>query len=259
MKLCSILLLLLASSTVAADTATNANGVTMGELRRRGIYRLTGGKIKKPGVQKGAIGFIVAKDTRFDRKRIQDLVKFLIPMRRQEIRYIEADQLPSDGLDRELKDRQLNAGVFVGWNDKCDLPMIYAPEKHFAIVNVRNLKPGAKDDAVFAERIFKESARAFAYVCGAGGSMGGEGIMNVTSVDELDECAVQFPFDVINRFNPYLKSIGVTSWQESTYRMAVQEGWAPAPTNKYQQAIWDKAHSAPSNPMKIEFDPKKGR
>ena len=34
---------------------------------------------------------------------------------------------------------------------------------------------------------------------------------------------------------------------------------APAPTNEFQKAVWDKVHAIPQNPMKIEFDPKKGR
>jgi len=39
----------------------------------------------------------------------------------------------------------------------------------------------------------------------------------------------------------------------------VEEGWAPAPTNEYQKIVWDKVHAIPQKPMKIEFDPKKGR
>ena len=44
-----------------------------------------------------------------------------------------------------------------------------------------------------------------------------------------------------------------------TYKEACEEGWAPAPTNEIQKAIWDKVRATPKNPMKIEFDPKKGR
>ena len=43
------------------------------------------------------------------------------------------------------------------------------------------------------------------------------------------------------------------------YELACEQGWAPAPTNDIQKAIWDRVHAAPKNPMKIEFDPKKGR
>ena len=55
------------------------------------------------------------------------------------------------------------------------------------------------------------------------------------------------------------KLMGVAVRRRVSYRKACQEGWAPAPTNDIQKAIWDKVHAVPATPMKIEFDPKKGR
>ena len=52
---------------------------------------------------------------------------------------------------------------------------------------------------------------------------------------------------------------GVTPARKGIYEAACQQGWAPAPTNDIQKAIWDKVHAVPATPMKIEFDPKKGR
>ena len=43
------------------------------------------------------------------------------------------------------------------------------------------------------------------------------------------------------------------------YRQACQEGWAPAPTNAVQRAIWNKVHQIPDSPLVIEFDPKRDR
>ena len=45
----------------------------------------------------------------------------------------------------------------------------------------------------------------------------------------------------------------------SSYRDACHKGWAPPPANDIQQQIWDEIRAIPANPMKIEFDPKKGR
>ena len=44
-----------------------------------------------------------------------------------------------------------------------------------------------------------------------------------------------------------------------TYRQACQEGWAPAPKNDEQKAIWNQVHAIPDKPIKIEFDPKRGK
>ena len=42
----------------------------------------------------------------------------------------------------------------------------------------------------------------------------------------------------------------------SIFTLMFQQGWAPAPTNEVQQAIWDKVHQIPDKPITIEFDPK---
>ena len=59
----------------------------------------------------------------------------------------------------------------------------------------------------------------------------------------------------------YLASAGVTPLRKTIYRKACQEGWAPAPTNEYQKAIWDKVRSekerGPTNPIEIPMPKKK--
>ena len=67
------------------------------------------------------------------------------------------------------------------------------------------------------------------------------------------------PHDVVTRQLKYLAAMNVTPKVRITYKKACEEGWAPAPTNEFQKAIWEKVHAAPKNPMKIKFDPKKGR
>lgn len=43
-------------------------------------------------------------------------------------------------------------------------------------------------------------------------------------------------------------AMGIGRVYRTNYKRAVQEGWAPAPTNEFQQAIWDAAHSATNAP-----------
>ena len=50
-----------------------------------------------------------------------------------------------------------------------------------------------------------------------------------------------------------LPELGVTPWKETTYKRACEEGWAPAPTNEYQKAVWDKVHAIPDQPLKIKY------
>ena len=56
-----------------------------------------------------------------------------------------------------------------------------------------------------------------------------------------------------------VSAIGLQAAKPVSYKMACRQGWAPAPTNSIQKAIWDEVHAVPATPMKIEFDPKKGR
>jgi hypothetical protein len=53
--------------------------------------------------------------------------------------------------------------------------------------------------------------------------------------------------------------MGVTPTLVAHYRQACKQGWAPAPTNDVQRAIWNKVHELPSDPIKIKYDPKRDK
>jgi hypothetical protein len=84
-------------------------------------------------------------------------------------------------------------------------------------------------------------------------------MMASSSIEDLDSVQEFIPIDMERRWTDYLANLGVKPAHIRTYKQACKEGWAPAPTNEYQKAIWDKVHEPPATPMKIEFDPKKGR
>ena len=85
-------------------------------------------------------------------------------------------------------------------------------------------------------------------------------MQTVMKSEDLDKLLTDgFTFDMASSINENLQALGMHPERKVPYIKAVKEGWAPAPTNDIQKAIWDKVHAAPKNPMKIEFDPKKGR
>ena len=45
----------------------------------------------------------------------------------------------------------------------------------------------------------------------------------------------------------------------ANYYEACERGWALAPTNAAQKAIWKKVHQIPDKPITIEYDPKKDK
>ena len=82
----------------------------------------------------------------------------------------------------------------------------------------------------------------------------------VDSLSDLDSIpGLDFALDIEARIVNNMNETEVKPYRIAKYSEAVQEGWAPAPTNEFQKAIWDKVHAMPATPMKIEFDPKKGR
>ena len=144
-----------------------------------------------------------------------------------------------------------------------DLPnwatLLVAPESGWVQVNVAAL---AKDDPsveVLENRVKKELWRAFVLLFGGGNShLAGDLMRPVNSLKDLD--AFQNLAPGPEPFNAVLdgaRARGITIVRRTTYKNACEEGWAPAPTNEYQKAIWDKVHEMPTEPIKIKPEAKK--
>jgi len=61
------------------------------------------------------------------------------------------------------------------------------------------------------------------------------------------------PVDRVQCMVNFLKANGMSQEQRATYRHACEQGWAPAPTNDYQKAIWNEVHEMPTEPIKIKY------
>lgn len=134
--------------------------------------------------------------------------------------------------------------------------LLVAPEDRWAQVNVAALAGGD-----VKMRTQKEVSRAIAFLCGAASTSFVQTLVSpITSMNDLDGVdGYELPIDSLRSMEPYFKGIGITPWRQAYYRSACKEGWAPAPTNDVQKAIWNEIHAIPANPMKIEFDPKKDK
>lgn len=143
------------------------------------------------------------------------------------------------------------------------LPMsLIAPEGRWAFVNVAHLSSGrGKKTPFFEARFKKEVARIGCMLFGnIGSTYNGNLLSFIENADGLD-CyeSDALPVDSAMRCARYLINLGVKPYRRISYRKAVAEGWAPTPTNDIQKAIWEKVHAMPKNPIRIEYDPKKGR
>ena len=142
-----------------------------------------------------------------------------------------------------------------------DAPLMTAyPEEHLALVNMTALSKNA-GSGVRQDRVEKLTWRAIGHLVGCGAPDGYTCVMKpIRNMAELDAMPNKFIHPAsFFKARPYFDMCGVTPARKGTYESACQQGWAPAPTNDIQKAIWDKVHAVPATPMKIEFDPKKGR
>ena len=145
--------------------------------------------------------------------------------------------------------------------DDATSPLMTAyPEDYRAIVNIRKLDKSLKGKAFekfYVSRCRKELLRAFCFACGAGGSQYPNNIMAIGDITDLDLYDEFIPGDTATICQTRLLRIGVTPVRFATYGKACREGWAPAPTNDIQKAIWDKVHAMPTAPIKIKPETKK--
>ena len=240
-----------ASATTPSDARNIVKHLPKGKLDEI-RYRRTGGMLVKPGTQNGRIVYVNCQEA-----VPQDWLVTNATVFAQETRF-KVDV--SKGKFAFPKPTIVgNASLFV--IDDPDMPtLLAAPEDRWVAVNVAPLKAGAGEKrAFFAARVNKELTRGFCLLAGAQDSNYPNALVGcVTKAEDLDkffDCVL--PVDVPARFPNYVKGYGVTPAEITTYRMACQEGWASAPTNDVQKAIWDKVHEMPSEPLKIKPETKK--
>lgn len=154
-----------------------------------------------------------------------------------------------------LKGNNANLGVFVISDAQLPLSLVALEEK-WAMINVAKLGDGSADAKALGNRIQRELSRVLRALIMGGTTVRGQAA--VTCFNDLDLITTD-PIDGKQLYTIVhsLQSFGLTPPRVVPYRRACQEGWAPAPTNDIQKAIWEKIHAAPDKPIKITYD--KGR
>lgn len=147
------------------------------------------------------------------------------------------------------------ATVFV-ISDESLPSMMIAADDHWGFVNVAKMR--TEKEEFFKARVRKEIVRVAGFLLGAGDSymypecLTGH-INDISALDGIPN--EQLPVDVLQRVLKSMENIGIKPYRNTTYRRACEQGWAPSPTNEYQKAVWEKVHTLPTKPIKIEFNP----
>lgn len=237
---------LLCASSVLAEPETNRALSAQERLRRH--YEMSGGLCVNPKSYQGR-AVIVNGQTRLAESNLVAVAKMFADATR--CNFVVAS---------EARGAQIALTVI---DDPKEPTMLLAPMDRWGKVNLARIVddlPAERAKAKFFEsRARKLVAHALSILCGGGASDYPSNLMNAATVRELDLMLEQIPYDMLTKYGKYLPQIGVTKEETATYVQACRQGWAHSPTNDRQKLIWEKVHALPKNPMKIEFDPKKGR
>ncbi|MDR3221345.1 MAG: hypothetical protein LBU46_04950, partial [Candidatus Accumulibacter sp.] len=147
---------------------------------------------------------------------------------------------PVDAAKKALEDPR-NAAVIVLGDDASLPTLLIAPEDRWAVLNVAPLAGPPDGQTKITERVNKELWRAFAFLMGAANSaLDGclmKPVFSPQDIDALPGKAV-CP-EPLGKIMGQMAKLGIGQIHVSTYREAVEQGWAPAPANAIQRAILD--------------------
>ena len=216
--------------------------------RQRKIEAMTklGGLIDAP-VKGNVVRFVNLQKT-LESQFIKDVANDLAKTTTIGIEVVDAE--PIDG----------NTGASVRLVDSPNAPtLLVAPENFWCEFNVAAISADNPDKNRLLRRARQEINRAFYMALGAGNSVHQPCLMHsIGSLKELDATMTLTPCpEALDKIQRTADERKLGRHRLVTYRKACEEGWAPAPTNAIQKAIWDKVHEMPAEPLKIKPETKK--
>ena len=224
----------------------------------RGMRRY-GGIIKVPNSQKGTILIVNAQKT-LPLDSIRAGMDEFAQSQKFNVKFVDGAPTTPEAASADMVKLGADVAVFIQENPESKITLLNAPEQRWTILNASAITAGARNEVFAAARIRKELTRGFLCAAGAMNSQyQGSMMAAIKEPKDLDKMLEDPPIDAIQRAIDSLKVYGVTPQEVTTYKKACQEGWAPNPTNEWQQAIWDETRQLPTKPIKIEFDKAKGK
>ena len=238
--------LVLTFSCLSAET--QSTNTVDAAARKDRMLKMTGGMINRP--IKGFVALVNAQKSvnvaDVNDEAIQLSKDLRIPIKAVDGKFSIATAA------QDMKDAGGNAAIFIV--DEPTFPMsLVAQESNWGAINVAALRSDNPSNLVLQRRIRKMFLRTAIVALGGAVTDNRSCVMqNVTDLNDLDKIiGTGFEPTYMTGMFSRLSRIGVSQEGKTTYRRACQEGWAPAPTNDYQKAIWDIVNKEPSNPIKI--------
>ena len=257
-----------AAALVAVSAAFAAYGdtATAQEKRARRKARIEARIAAEGGIITKVNDGNFARIVNCQRKVSTDFIKSVVEQFNTGLNiYVEVVEMDFVSDPFELANKALSiprTGIAAIVVDDDKLPTILsAMEDGWSILNIHRLRDDLPPKAVYEMRLRKEINRAFAEAAGAGLSFNKPCVMEpVYRLSDLD--ALTFPVispEAMSKISQVCAKRGIPPFISDTYMNACKDGWAPAPTNEVQKAIWEKVHALPTAPIKIKPEAKKVR
>ena len=236
-------------SIVIAAMAAFACVCLRGAAKKQPSMEATGGTVKRAALGKVVV---INAQSLVSNASIKEAADMTVANFRVPVEILADDKFSMPNIEERKKRHGANVAVFV--IDDPTLPLtLVAPESAIGIVNIRAAK--SADEAVTESRARRLLARTMLLAMG-GAYTPGDGTMTaaVTKAEELDALPESgFSGEQMFGVIAHIKKLGFRPERVATYSSACEEGWAPAPTNDVQRAIWDKAHASPTEPIRIKY------
>ena len=160
-----------------------------------------------------------------------------------------------------LAGAQAGSVVVIGEDDKFPT-LLAAPEEGWSFINMARLADENPTSEVLAKRMKKELWRAVAYGVGMKSQMQPCALQIVKNVADLDHMVIEMCSpEAQNRMLAAAADRSIRPAYRANYKKACMEGWAPAPTNDIQKAIFERVKAdkerGPSKPLTIAPPAKK--
>lgn len=252
----TIVILVVAALEGEAASRAKSAGEVMERLKDASLSSATTTEFcTRPGA--GKIG-IVSMQTLFGERELKASAEQFARQLKIPVSFLQVEGAADmQSLEQKMGVLGLDMALFVV--DEATLPMsLICLEQRWGVINAKHVLEGDPKDKARSMRLRRAMARVFkALLCSGSTARGVSAVRTGKDLEALpaDPIDVASLMQMINS----LQSFGLRPPRTVPYYRACKEGWAPAPTNDVQRAIWEKVHALPKTPMKIEFDPKKGR
>jgi len=239
-----VVLMAAAALVAAAEEAGAAKPALTPEERQARMLATTGGLLTAHGqggtlllldMTGGRAGGTVAETA----KLLGDVLKLKV---RAEAGEPPGGGDPSAGIRAALGSGDVAAVVAVV-ADRARPALLVAPEDRWAAVNAARVLDAGGDTRDV--RLRKQIWRAAGLMMGAGNTGSPQcPFRPVLSVSDLDAFSgFQLAPATLAAVSAYARAAGLAQSRQTTYRRACEEGWAPAPTNDVQKAVWDEVRA----------------